>query len=100
MMTNAKYQRWSRVGGILVANAGAYCIVKADMKKDMKGIPRKLNWSDAYYASLLHIFATIVGGVTGPILPIIPVLAIPGVLYKLTDTTPEPNNQHQENQMK
>ena len=90
MMTNAKYQYWSRVGGMFVANVGAYYIVKADMKKDWNGTSKKMDWRDAYYASLVHMFGTIIGGITGPILPIFPVLAIPGFLYKLTDTTPAP----------
>ena len=75
------------MGGMVVGNVVAYCIVKADMKKDWNGTAKKMDWRDAYYASLVHMFATIIGGITGPILPIFPVLAIPGVLYKLTDTT-------------
>lgn len=89
MMNDAKYQHWSRVGGMFVANVGAYYIVKTDMQKDLKGVPKKMEWRDAYYASLLHMFATVVGGVIGPILPVLPILAAPGILYKLTDTTPE-----------
>lgn len=90
MMTNAKYEHWSRIGGMFVANVGAYCIVNSEMKKDLKGIPKKMEWRDAYYASLLHMFATVVGGITGPILPVLPILAFPGILYKLTDSVSDP----------
>lgn len=85
-----QYMKWSRVSGFLVGNGVAYLLVKHDQVMDSKGNLKKMEWRDAYYASLLHVSLSMVGTMVGPILPIIPIMALPGVFYKLTDSESEP----------
>ena len=88
-----QYSMWSRIGGFLVGNGVAYLLVKHDQTVDSNGVLKKMEWRDAYYASLLHLGFTIVGVTIGPIVPFLPILAIPGVLYKLTDSKKQVQTQ-------
>ena len=84
-----QYIKWSRVSGFLVGNGIAYLLLKNDRVMDSKGNLKKMEWRDAYYASLLHLSLSIIGTMSGPVVPFLPILAIPGVLYKLTDPAPD-----------
>jgi hypothetical protein len=90
-----QYSMWSRVGGFLVGNGMAYLLVKHDRVMDSNGVLKKMEWRDAYYASLLHLSLSIIGTMVGPVVPFLPILAIPGVLYKLTDSAPDSKKQVQ-----
>ncbi len=84
-----QYQKWSRIGGFLVGNGVAYAMVQNDFPTDSNGKRKKMTWRDVYTSSLLHLGFSILGFVTGPALPIVPILLTPGLLYKLSDSVPD-----------
>jgi VIT1/CCC1 family predicted Fe2+/Mn2+ transporter len=83
-----QYQKWSRFGGFLVGNGVAYAMIQNVFSIDSNGKRQKMTWRDVYTSSLLHLGFSILGFMTGPVLPIVPILLTPGLLYKLADPVP------------